>query len=783
MKRLFIRGLALLSLALLGGCANVMFSEQDRQAMGGRYSEMAGDGERGSAGVETGADLVGKCIAYSRLKVYDRLFSCLDRLDARIASGDRLIQHPGFFSWNYPENISAIPGLLRAETQVEFGDYKRAIAVARASYVALPGIAWTDKDRTNSWERRYRIRALGILALAYAFDGEREAALSTLAQLQSIEPSSYEFWMTPGGVSTAIAKEKRFMLARANVALGRYEQVLTQGSDFWEGFGALSEGLLGYSLFAFIDLPKEFMQNKALFETGRIQEAKVGYDRLLSREETRANGEIYWPILYDRGRIELAQGRLAEAIVFFRQAIEVIEGQRSSIHTEANKIGFVGDKQAVYAKLIALLVEQGRAAEAFDYVERSKSRALVDMLSAKKDFTVRGQSDASVLLTQLDAVELEAQGQEGGGKTDAPRSGMRNLKVARQALQSAAPELSTLVTVGSVPQQELQALIAGDETLVEYYYSGGELSAFVLDHSGLTAVRLEGNGLAQQVQMLRDGLMQPDSAVWQATSRQLYDRLWQPLEGRIASKKVIVVGHGALHYLPFGVLGAADGSLLIDRYSLRFLPSASVMKFLRPATAGSESTLLALGNPDLGDANLDLRFAEGEARLVAGMDPTSRLLVRGEATETNFKNLAGRYARLHFATHGKFQAESPLNSGLYLAKDAGNDGVLTVGELYAMDLHADLITLSACETGLGRVSNGDDVVGLTRGFLYAGGRSIVASLWSVDDEATADLMRAFYANLVSLDKAEALRQAQLQVRSAFPHPYYWAAFQLTGRAD
>jgi CHAT domain-containing protein len=100
-----------------------------------------------------------------------------------------------------------------------------------------------------------------------------------------------------------------------------------------------------------------------------------------------------------------------------------------------------------------------------------------------------------------------------------------------------------------------------------------------------------------------------------------------------------------------------------------------------------------------------------------------------------------------------------------------------------MNLDADLITLSACETGLGKIANGDDVVGLTRGFLYAGGRSIVASLWSVADMATAELMKTFYRNLATLGKSEALRQAQIATRESFPHPFYWAAFQLTGRAN
>ena len=193
--------------------------------------------------------------------------------------------------------------------------------------------------------------------------------------------------------------------------------------------------------------------------------------------------------------------------------------------------------------------------------------------------------------------------------------------------------------------------------------------------------------------------------------------------------------------------------------------------------------MLVLGNPDLEDAKLDLKFAAEEALAVSKLYPGGRLLLRSEATETNFRTAAPSFRHIHIASHGAFQAEAPLQSGLYLAKDADNDGVLTVGELYGISLNAELVTLSACETGLGKVANGDDVVGLSRGFLYAGTRAIVASLWSVDDNATGLMMQSFYRNLGKSDKVEALRQAQLTIRRKFPHPFFWAAFQLTGRAD
>ncbi|MBN2567833.1 MAG: CHAT domain-containing protein, partial [Deltaproteobacteria bacterium] len=124
----------------------------------------------------------------------------------------------------------------------------------------------------------------------------------------------------------------------------------------------------------------------------------------------------------------------------------------------------------------------------------------------------------------------------------------------------------------------------------------------------------------------------------------------------------------------------------------------------------------------------------------------------------------------------------PLDSALLLAADSNNDGLLRAADLYNLSLNADLVTLSACETALGRVSTGDDVVGFTRGFLYAGARSLISSLWQVDDRATRDLMVHFYINLSKMSKDEALRQAQLETKEQYPHPYYWAAFLLTGSA-
>jgi CHAT domain-containing protein len=234
-----------------------------------------------------------------------------------------------------------------------------------------------------------------------------------------------------------------------------------------------------------------------------------------------------------------------------------------------------------------------------------------------------------------------------------------------------------------------------------------------------------------------------------------------------------------LHYLPFAALSGGDG-YLIDHYDLRVLPNASVLKFLKGGPKEGERKSLILGNPDLGDPKYSLKYAQEESLSISRILPGALLLLGSEARAAYVQRNGGQFQFIHFAAHGLFDPENPLNSALLLAKDQGHDGRLRAGDLYSLNLNAELVTLSACETALSKVSKGDDVVGFTRGFLYAGSRAIVSSLWKVDDLATRDLMVGFYANLARMPKDEALRLAQFKVREKYPHPFYWAAFQLTG---
>lgn len=264
-------------------------------------------------------------------------------------------------------------------------------------------------------------------------------------------------------------------------------------------------------------------------------------------------------------------------------------------------------------------------------------------------------------------------------------------------------------------------------------------------------------------------------------SRELWDILLAKPLARLADvRSICIVPHGPLHYLSFATLG--DGvQNLVERAPLYYAPSASVLKYtIERRGAVTNRRVLAVGNPDLGSQALDLPFAEREVAAMAWSFPEVTALTRGKATEAWVRAHIGEYGVIHLATHGEFDAVNPLFSALRLAKDAQFDGHLEAGDVFDLKLNADLVVLSACQTGLGRIGSGDDVVGMNRSFLYAGTHAVVSSLWRVSDISTAILMKQFYREYSQRNKAESLRRAMLHVKNRYPHPGYWGGFVLVG---
>ena len=204
------------------------------------------------------------------------------------------------------------------------------------------------------------------------------------------------------------------------------------------------------------------------------------------------------------------------------------------------------------------------------------------------------------------------------------------------------------------------------------------------------------------------------------------------------------------------------------------------MQFTRGKRRASRETTLAMGNPSLGDPAYELRFAEREVRELAQIYSKSDVFLREQATKSKAVSLSPTHDILHFAVHAEFNEEDPMSSALLLAHDGNDNGRLQVANIFSLNLKSDLVVLSACETGLGKISSGDEIIGLTRAFIYAGTPSIITTLWKVNDRASYELMREFYSNLKTMKKSEALRQAQLKTMKEFPQPFFWAAYGLTG---
>jgi CHAT domain-containing protein len=333
---------------------------------------------------------------------------------------------------------------------------------------------------------------------------------------------------------------------------------------------------------------------------------------------------------------------------------------------------------------------------------------------------------------------------------------------------------------------EVQALLGPEAVLVEYFVGGGRTLVWVVSRNGLRAFRLriEEAELTKRVSEFRDLLASRGRLEeLRDAAHDLYKTLLAPAFPAGLPRELIIVPHRVLHYLPFHTLMPTPGRYLLQDSLVYYLSSASLMQFTREKEQAVAAATLAVGNPDLEDPTLNLRYAEREVREVERLFPGATVLVRREATKGQTRRHMTAQSLIHLATHADLDGDDPLGSALLLRPEGSDTGRLEVQEIFGLDLHASLVILSACDTSLGKVTEGDEVVGLTRAFVYAGTPSVISTLWRVDDRASYELMRAFYENLrAGATKGDSLRQAQLATLEKYPHPYYWAAYQLTGEA-
>jgi CHAT domain-containing protein len=253
----------------------------------------------------------------------------------------------------------------------------------------------------------------------------------------------------------------------------------------------------------------------------------------------------------------------------------------------------------------------------------------------------------------------------------------------------------------------------------------------------------------------------------------LLDPIWEYLS---QVDTLSIIPHGPLHALPFHAL-RHDGKFLLMTHAISYAPSAAVLNYFwnKPSRYNPEQPFdgasLLVGVPDERATQVTQ-----EIEALRMLIDQSEVLLAEAATLERVRSMAPNCDLLHLAAHGLFRPEAPLLSSIHLA-----DQWMAVQDVYDLDLKASLVTLSACETGLGHDEGGDELVGLVRGFLHAGANSLLVSLWMVDDKSMTDLMIQFYTYwLAGRPKSQALRQAQVDLMRQYEHPYYWAPMVLVG---
>lgn len=696
-----------------------------------------------------------------------------------------------------------------------FGESKKALE----QYSAALEIAKRTLEVTDA-------EVAGILISA----AEAYQALEMRAKALDLYTKSLELLKGSGNktaeTGTLISLGRTYLaMGFPQMALGKYRDALklaqAEGNRVGEA-GALSglgemyfwAGLRGYSLTkpadvetstgapankteAFITLkgggPAQSMMSgdfaKAMKQALKYYEDALGVMKTLGNQV----GEV--GLFTNMGLVYDSWDKPEKALDAYHKAINGMESLRAAARLEEFRTSLAQQSAIVYQRAILLHYRLGQQAQAFELSERARARTFLDQMgNARLD--IRKGADAD-LMTQEQGVRLRIVALEqqltrelaqpvGQLKPEAIRALETRLAAERRTyedlltrLKASSPEYVGLVSVGALTLDKAQQMLAPDMTLVSYLVTPDLTLAFVLARDSFRIVKMpvRQRELEHSIAGFRDFSSLDEAPP--ASLKQLHKWLIAPLKSQIKTPLVGIVPHGVLHNLPFAALTNGKG-YLGDTHTIFYLPSISALPFIQQKQQPAEGQLLALAYGQKEGASF-LRYAEEEAQSVASLYQT-QAHVGEAATKATLRAHAGESTILHLVAHYQPNLTHPLFSRLLLAPAEKDSGALDLQEVYEMDLkRTNLVVLSACQTQVGTQSRGDDITALNRAFLYAGTPTVVASLWSVDDQATNVLMTSFYKHLkAGMSKAEALRTAQTETRLKYPNPYYWAGFVLTG---
>jgi CHAT domain-containing protein/Tfp pilus assembly protein PilF len=553
-------------------------------------------------------------------------------------------------------------------------------------------------------------------------------------------------------------------------------------------------------------------------------------------------------------------GQLDDARLRVERAIELVESLRERVAEPQLRISWLASKQEFYETYIDILMQlesrekSGRyAAAALQASERARARGLLDALTEHRADIRRGLPPELVerersLQAQINIKDREWRGalavSAGDPKTLAARRDLDHLldqyKDLQGEIRSQNPRYADLTQAEPPTVESLQSQLDADCLLLEYWLGGDRSFLWAVSKDAFDTYELPpGNRIDEASRQFFGALSKRPAGSASAATKPaalLSRMLLGPVADRLGRKRLIIVSHGALQYLPFAAMpapaAAPDGKaarLLVEDHEIVNLPSAGVLAALRLENSrrpNPERMVGILADPvfspqdprvsqrvapvaemagvtrsgdvlrqSLAESSISglrrLRFSRVEADAIASLfDEKNRFAAldfRASRATALSPDLA-EYRILHFATHGLVNSVHPELSGLVFStvdRDGRpQDALLRLHEIFNLSLNAELVVLSACETALGKEIRGEGLIGLTRGFMYAGTPRVVASLWNVEDRATAELMKRFYEGMLkrSLKPAAALREAQIALAAdkRWSDPYYWAAFILQG---
>lgn len=558
--------------------------------------------------------------------------------------------------------------------------------------------------------------------------------------------------------------------------------------------------------------------------------------------------------LYNVSNLERDRDNLSEALTNIDAAIELVEQIRSNVVSQELKTSFLATVEDFYKFKIDLLMqlhqqnpEQNYDKLAFETSERGKARSLLDLLT-ETNIDIRHGVDYKLvsqerrLRWRLDNIEerrvdLCSKGcqPEKLNKLETEREQLLDEYRQLQAqIRAASPEYAELTQPEPLDLPEVQKLLDEDTVLLQYSLGADRSYVWAISQDDFIAQELASS---KQITKIARQLHQASENAYsdrppEPLAKQLSQLILEPIGDRLDKKRLVIVGDGVLHYIPFTSLPLASeatkDNLLIDTHQIVNLPSSSVLERLRqdrqqrqpapkeivvfadPVFKQDDSRLkekpelptstatIAFNpfSPNRAARSIDLSlnrlpgtrreaeaifplFPQDKSTQAYDFDASRDLAISADIREYNI---------VHFATHGIVNSDRPELSGIILSlfdeRGKAENGFLRLHDVFNLNLNADLVVLSACETGLGQEIKGEGLVGLTRGFMYAGANKVLVSLWNVDDDATAEMMTQFYKFMLkdNLSPAESLRKAQQTIRTQakWQHPKYWAAFTLQG---